>query len=99
MALLWCQTQEQMQVDNVSTYKKMFTYSVGDRSIIIITTVIYNISACIKTLENDINSSNPKNSLNLCKNFDEIADYIGEISLNHSKTVAFNQYTSKGSNL
>ena len=74
-------------LDNVSTYKKMFTYSVGDRSIIIVTSGNLSTSQHVyKTLENDINSTNPKNSLNLCKSFDEIADYVGQISLNHSKT-------------
>ena len=86
-------------LDNVSTYKKMFTYSVGDRSIIIVTSGNLSTSQHVyKTLENDINSSNPKNSLNLCKNFDEIADYIGQISLNHSKTDGISINTHLGSN-
>ena len=86
-------------LDNVSTYKKMFTYSVGDRSIIIITSGNLSTSQHVyKTLENDINSSNPKNSLNLCKNFDEIANYVGEISLNHSKTDGISINTHLGSN-
>ena len=55
-------------LDNVSTYKKMFTFSVGDRSIIIVTSGNLSTSQHVfKTLENDINSDNPKNSLNLCK--------------------------------
>ena len=61
-------------LDNVSTYKKMFTYSVGDRSIIIVTSGNLSTSQHVfKTLESDIDSSNPLTSLNLCKNFDEIA--------------------------
>ena len=58
-------------LDNVSTYKKMFTYSVGDRSIIIVTSGNLSTSQHVyKALENDVNSPNPENSLNLCKNFD-----------------------------
>ena len=46
-------------LDNVSTYKKMFTYSVGDRSIIIVTSGNLSTSQHVyKTLENDINSTN-----------------------------------------
>ena len=85
-------------LDNVSTYKKMFTYSVGDRSIIIVTSGNLSTSQHVyKTLENDINSSNPEKSLNLCKNFDEIADYVGQISLNHSKTDGISINTHLGS--
>ena len=39
-------------LDNVSTYKKMFTYSVGDRSIIIVTSGNLSTSQHVyKTLE------------------------------------------------
>ena len=86
-------------LDNVSTYKKMFTYSVGDRSIIIVTSGNLSTSQHVfKTLENDIDSSNPSTSLNLCKNFDEIAEYVGQISLNHSKTDGISINTHLGSN-
>ena len=86
-------------LDNVSTYKKMFTFSVGDRSIIIVTSGNLSTSQHVfKTLENDINSDNPKNSLNLCKNFDEIANYVGQISLDHSKTDGISINTHLGSN-
>ena len=86
-------------LDNVSTYKKMFTYSVGDRSIIIVTSGNLSTSQHVfKTLKNDLNSNNPINSLNLCKNFDEIADYVGKISLNHSKTDGISVNTHLGSN-
>ena len=85
-------------LDNVSTYKKMFTYSVGDRSIIIVTSGNLSTSQHVfKTLENDIDSSKSTN-LNLCKNFDEIAEYVGQISLNHSKTDGISINTHLGSN-
>ena len=54
-------------LDNVSTYKKMFTYSVGDRSIIIVTSGNLSTSQHVfKTLENDIDSSKSTN-LNYAK--------------------------------
>ena len=72
-------------LDIVNIYSKMLTYDVGDRTVIIVTSGNLSTSQHVfKTLENDIDSSNPSTSLNLCKNFDEIAEYVGQISLNHS---------------
>ena len=86
-------------LDNVSTYKKMFTHAVGDRCIVIVTSGNLSTSQHVfKTLKNDINSNNPINSLNTCKNFDEIADYVGQISWNHSKTDGISFNTHLGSN-
>ena len=65
MAFMASDSRTNAGLDNVS-YKKMFTYSVGDRSIIIVTSGNLSTSQHVyKTLENDINSSNPENSLNL----------------------------------
>ena len=86
-------------LDNVSTYKKMFSYSVGDRCIVIVTSGNLSTSQHVyKTLQNDLNSNNPTNSLNICKNFDDIADYVGQISWNHSKTDGISFNTHLGSN-
>ena len=64
-------------LDNVSTYKKMFSYSVGDRCIVIVTSGNLSTSQHVyKTLQNDLNTNNPSNSLNICKNFDDIADML-----------------------
>ena len=86
-------------LDNVSTYKKMFTYAVGDRCIVIVTSGNLSTSQHVfKTLRNDLDSKSPLASLNTCNNFDEIADYIGQISWNHSKTDGISFNTHLGSN-
>ena len=86
-------------LDNVSTYKKMFTYAVGDRCIVIVTSGNLSTSQHVfKTLKNDLDSKSPLTSLNTCNNFDEIADYVGQISWNHSKTDGISINTHLGSN-
>ena len=58
-------------LDNYSTYKKMFSYSVGDRCIVILTSGNLSTSQFVyKTITEDLESKNPITSLNTCKNFE-----------------------------
>ena len=86
-------------LDNYSTYKKMFSYSVGDRCIVILTSGNLSTSQFVyKTITEDLESKNPITSLNTCKNFDEIANYIGMLSWQRSNTDGVTVNTNLGSN-
>ena len=86
-------------LDNYSTYKKMFSYSVGDRCIVLLTSGNLSTSQFVyKTIKEDLDSKNPITSLNTCKNFDEIASYIGMLSWQKSNTDGISVNTDLGSN-
>ena len=72
-------------LDNVNIYSKMLTYDVGDRTVIIVTSGNLGTSqAVFKSIENDIKDQNTSLSLNTCKDFQEIASYIGKLNIKHS---------------
>ena len=80
--------------DNVNIYSKMFTYDVGDRSIIIVTSGNLGTShAVYKSLENDLNDASGVMNLNTCKSFDQIASYIGSLNTEHSSPKGINTDT------
>ena len=61
-------------LDNVNIYSKMFTYDVGDRTIIIVTSGNLGTSqAVFKSIQNDLDNNSKKQNLNTCENFDQIA--------------------------
>ena len=72
-------------LDNVNIYSKMMTYDVGDRTIIIVTSGnLATSQAVFKSLENDIKEKDSSLSLNTCKDFEQIASYIGKLNVKHS---------------
>ena len=72
-------------LDNVNIYSKMFTYDVGDRTVIIVTSGNLGTSqAVFKAVEKDLKSSSGTMNLNTCKDFDQIASYIGSLNIEHS---------------
>ena len=71
-------------LDNVNIYSKMFTYDVGDRTVIIVTSGnLATSQAVFKSIEKDIKDNNSLN-LNTCKDFEQIASYIGKLTIKHS---------------
>ena len=65
-------------LDNVNIYSKMFTYDVGDRTIIIVTSGNLGTSQAVyKSIEN----------------FDQIASYIGSLNIEHSAPKGINTDT------
>ena len=81
-------------LDNVNIYSKMFTYDVGDRSIIIVTSGNLGTSQAVyKSIENDLKDTSGKNNLNTCKYFDQIASYIGSLNTEHSSPKGINTDT------
>lgn len=86
-------------LDNYSTYKKMFSFAVGDRCVVILTSGNLSTSQHVfKTIQKDVDAKNPLISLNTCNNFDEIADYIGNISQKKSQSDGISINTHLGSN-
>ena len=78
-------------LDNVNIYSKMLTYDVGDRTIIIVTSGnLATSQAVFKSIEKDINNTNPGSSLNTCKDFEEIASYVGKLNIKHSSPDGIN---------
>ena len=72
-------------LDNVNLYSKMLTYDVGDRTIIVVTSGnLATSQAVFKSLENDIKEKDSSLSLNTCKDFEQIASYIGKLNVKHS---------------
>ena len=71
-------------LDNVNIYSKMFVHDVGDRSVIIVTSGNLGTSQAVyKSIENDLKGDNSIN-LNTCKDFEQIASYIGKLTIKHS---------------
>ena len=63
----------------------MLTYDVGDRTIIVVTSGnLATSQAVFKSLENDIKEKDSSLSLNTCKDFEQIASYIGKLNVKHS---------------
>ena len=80
--------------DNVNIYSKMFTYDVGDRTIIIVTSGNLGTSQAVyKSIQNDLKNSSGIMNLNTCENFDQIASYIGSLNIEHSAPKGINTDT------
>ena len=72
-------------LDNVNIYSKMLTYDVGDRTILIVTSGNLGTSqAVFKSIEKDIKDQNAPLNLNTCKDFEQIASYVGKLNIKHS---------------
>ena len=80
-------------LDNVNIYSKMFTYDVGDRTIIIVTSGNLGIQAAYKSIEKDLENTSGKLNLNTCKDFDQIASYVGSLNVKHSMPKGINTDT------
>ena len=78
-------------LDNVNIYSKMLTYDVGDRTIIIVTSGNLGTSqAVFKSIQKDLKNNKNKLNLNTCKDFDQIASYIGSLNVKHSSPQGIN---------
>jgi len=78
-------------LDNVNIYSKMLTYDVGDRTIIIVTSGNLGTSqAVFKSIQKDLKDNKNKLNLNTCKDFDQIASYVGSLNVKHSSPQGIN---------
>ena len=81
-------------LDNVNIYSKMFTHSIGDRTIIIVTSGNLGTSqAVFKSMEKDLADTSGKRNLNTCEDFDQVAKYIGSLNIKHSSPKGMNTDT------
>ena len=81
-------------LDNVNIYSKMYTYDVGDRTVIIVTSGNLGTSqAVFKSIEKDLKNTSSSKNLNTCKDFDQIASYIGSLNIKHSSPSGINTDT------
>ena len=71
-------------LDNVSTYSKMFTFNVGDRAFVILTSGnLATSQAVYHRIEKDLSSTEVSRSLNTCEDLDDVAAYVGAVSYTH----------------
>ena len=78
-------------LDNVNIYSKMLTYDVGDRTIIVVTSGnLATSQAVFKSIEKDIKDKSIPVNLNTCKDFEQIASYIGKLNTKHSSPDGIN---------
>ena len=79
-------------LDNVNTYSKMLNYAVGDRNIVIVTSGnLATSQAVYSSVKKDLESKNPQTSLNTCENIEEVASYIGRLTVKHSSPQGINE--------
>ena len=73
----------------------MLTYDVGDRTIIVVTSGnLATSQAVFKSIEKDIKNKNGSLNLNTCKDFEQIASYIGKLNVKHSSPDGVNTDSS-----
>ena len=78
-------------LDNVNIYSKMFTHDVGDRTIVMVTSGNLGTSQAVyKSVEKDLKSSSGILNLNTCKDFEQIASYVGGLNIKHSSPQGIN---------
>tara|TARA_Y100001949_G_C15975874_1_gene326016 strand:- start:147 stop:872 length:726 start_codon:yes stop_codon:yes gene_type:complete len=81
-------------LSDVNIYSKMFSYDVGDRSIIIVTSGnLATSQAVYKTIKKDLDDTSGATNLNTCEDFDQIATYVGSLNIRHSSPSGFNTDT------
>ena len=78
-------------LDNVNIYSKMFTHDVGDRTIVMVTSGNLGTSQAVyKSVEKDLKSSSGILNLNTCKDFEQIASYVGSLNIKNSSPQGIN---------
>ena len=72
-------------LDNVNIYSKMLTHDVGDRTIVIVTSGNLGTSQAVyNSIKKDLKSETGIMNLNTCSDFEQIASYIGKLTIKHS---------------
>ena len=81
-------------LDNVNIYSKMLTYDVGDRTVVIVTSGnLATSQAVFNSIGKDLEDDKNGNNLNNLYNLNEIAKYIGRLTVKHSSPDGINQET------
>ncbi len=79
-------------LDNINVYTKMLNYAVGDRNLVIVTSGnLATSQAVFGSIKKDLEGSNPDTSLNTCETLEEVANYIGSLTVKHSSPQGINE--------
>ena len=79
-------------LDNINVYTKMLNYAVGDRNLVIVTSGnLATSQAVFGSIKKDLEVSNPDTSLNTCETLEEVANYIGSLTVKHSSPQGINE--------
>ena len=79
-------------LDNINVYTKMLNYAVGDRNLVIVTSGnLATSQAVFGSIKKDLEVSNPITSLNTCETLEEVANYIGSLTVKHSSHQGINE--------
>ena len=79
-------------LDNINVYTKMFNYAVGDRNLVIVTSGnLATSQAVFGSIKKDLEVSNLDISLNTCETLEEVASYIGSLTVKHSSPQGINE--------
>jgi putative proteasome-type protease len=70
----------------------MFNYAVGDRNLVIVTSGnLATSQAVFSSIKKDLQASNPITSLNTCTTIEEVANYVGSLTVRHSSPQGINE--------
>ena len=79
-------------LDNINVYTKMLNYAVGDRNLVIVTSGnLATSQAVFGSIKKDLEVSNLDTSLNTCETLEEVANYIGSLTVKHSSPQGINE--------
>ena len=79
-------------MNDINTYSKMFNYAVGDRNLVIVTSGNLATSQSVYgSIKKDLDAKNPATSLNTCENMEEVANYIGGLTVKHASPRGINE--------
>ena len=79
-------------LDDINTYSKMFNYAVGDRNLVIVTSGnLATSQAVFSSIKKDLEASDPITSLNTCTTIEEVANYVGSLTVKHSSPQGINE--------
>ena len=81
-------------LDNYNSYSKMYVHNGIDRNIVILTSGnLATSQAVFNSINKDLEDPTNGNSLNNLYNLNEIAKYIGRLTVRHSSPDGINQVT------
>ena len=79
-------------LNDINKYSKMFNYAVGDRNLVIVTSGnLATSQAVFSSIKKDLESTSPKKSLNTCSTIEEVANYVGSLTVKHSSPHGINE--------
>jgi putative proteasome-type protease len=79
-------------LNDINKYSKMFNYAVGDRNLVIVTSGnLATSQAVFSSIKKDLESNTPERSLNTCNTIEEVANYVGALTVKHSSPHGINE--------